>query len=179
MKKQIALFVAVLPLSACISFRQEQLPPNHAITYNYPRAVGCDQNAALALADNYRQGFGGVLKNDAESLRLWIDKAEAGNIRAQQALADYYKVTDRERASYWYLRMAESGNKFALGNLAILNGDSKYGAPDHQTALKWAYTAENNYLINQYQKMLSPEAQEQARQQAEEWKRLRLDKDGK
>ncbi len=164
------LLLLLLPLAGCISVRQTPLPANQAVAADYPATVAGDRKAELRLANSFRYGSGGVGRNEAESLRHWLDGAEAGNADAQMALASHYRTSDRERAAYWYLRAAEAGNRQALGALATLHGDSRNGTPDYPAALKWAYAAGNAYQINLYQKQLTPEAQADAKRQAEEWK---------
>ena len=164
------LLLLLLPLAGCISVRQMPLPTNQAVAVDYPATLTGDRKAELRLATSFRFGGGGLGRNEAESLRHWLDAAEASNADAQMALASYYRTSDRERAVYWYLRAAEAGNRQALGALATLHGDSRNGTPDYPAALKWAYAAGNAYQINLYQKQLTPEAQADAKRQAEEWK---------
>jgi len=168
--KKILVLLAVWPLAACINFRQAPLPGNYAVASTYPQAAAGDQRAALWLAENYRSDKGGIERNDGESLRRWLDLAERGNSDAQLALAAYAQPGNRELAVYWYLRAAEAGNRRALGALAGFYADSRNGPPDYPNALKWAYAAGNTYQINAYQKQLTPEAQAEAKRQAEEWK---------
>ncbi|MBS1131273.1 MAG: hypothetical protein H6R16_2275, partial [Proteobacteria bacterium] len=101
----------------------------------------------------------------------WLDLAEGGNQQAQMILGSHYQATDREKSAYWYRRAADAGNKHALFSLTQLYTSARNGAPDYQTALKWAYAADNAYLANLYQKQLPPEAQAEARRQADDWKR--------
>lgn len=162
--------IFLLPLAGCISVRQTPLPSNQAIAVDYPGAAAGDGAAQLRLASDYRQGWGGVGKNEAEMLRRWLGAAEAGNTEAQMALAAHYRSNDRERAVYWYQRAAESGNRLAPGGLATLYADSRSTPADYLAALTWAYVAGNAYQINTYRKQLSPEAQAEAQRLADEWK---------
>lgn len=171
--KKLLVLLAVWPLAACVSFNQLQLPNNYAVTHHYPQAVAGDPKAGLALADFYRIDGGGIRRNDAESLRRWLDLAESGNYEAQVALATYYQTVDREQAIYWYLR-AE-----AFSRLANFHADSKLGPPDFRLALKWAYVADYKYLISTYEKQLALDEQAEARRLADEWKAARRPKDSK
>lgn len=171
------LLLLLLPLAGCISVRQTPLPANQAVAVDYPGAAAGDRKAELRLAGNFRFGGGGVGRNDAETLRHWLDSAEAGNADASLALATHYRTSDRERAVYWYLRADEAGNRQALGALAALYADNRNGPPDYPTALKWAYAAGNTYLINTYQKPLTPEDQAEAKRQADEWRSRQPAKD--
>lgn len=171
--KKLLVLLAVWPLAACVSFHQLPLPNNTAVANDYPRAVAGDQKAGLALAGIYRIDGGGIGRNDAESLRRWLDLAENGNYEAQVALATYYQTVDREQAIYWYLR-AE-----AFSRLANFHADSKLGPPDFRLALKWAYVADHKYLISTYEKQLAPEEHAEARRLADEWKSARRPKENK
>lgn len=171
--KKILVLLAAWPLAACVSFHQVQLPNNYAVTHHYPQAAAGDQQAAMQLAGMYRVDGGGVGRNDAERLRLWLGLAEGGNHGAQLALAGYYQTVDREQAIYWYLR-AE-----AYSSLAAFCADSKLGPPDFPVALKWAYVSDNRHLISTYEKQLTPGEQAEARRLADEWKAARRSKESK
>lgn len=173
----VVVILGSLTLSACISVHQTPLPDNSALAVHYPRVANGERQAEMGLATSFQRGYGGVAANEAESLRYWLDLAETGHLPAQMALGIHYQATDRERAAYWYRRAADAGSKPALYNLAQLHANARNGAPDYQTALKWAYAADNTYLINQYQKQLTPDAQAEARRQADDWKRAHPAKD--
>lgn len=177
MRYLVLLFL--LPLAGCISVHQTPLPSNQAVAVDYPGAANGDGAAQLRLASDYRQGWGGVGKNEAEALRRWLGAAEAGNAEAQLALAAYYRPSDRERAVYWYQRAAESGNRLAPGALATLYADGRSAPADYQAALTWAYVAGNAYQINTYLKQVTPEAQAAAQRLAEQWKSRLSAKDKK
>lgn len=177
MMRIVAVILGGLLLSACISVTQTPLPDNAALAVQYPKAAHGERLAENALAMHFQRGYGGVGANQAESLRYWLDLAETGDLPAQVALGNHYQATDREKAVYWYRRAADAGHKPALTNLAQLHASPRNGKPDYLAALKWAYAADNTYLINQYQKQLMPEAQAEARRQAEDWKRGHAVKD--
>ena len=170
MTRRILLLALLLPLAGCISVHQTPLPSNQAVAVDYPGAAAGDGAAQLRLASAYRQGWGGVDKNEAEMLRRWLGAAEAGNAEAQMLLAGHYRAGDRERAAYWFLRAAESGHRQAPGSLAALYADTRSGPPDYPAALAWAYVAGNTYQINTFAKQVTPEAQVAAQQLAEQWK---------
>lgn len=177
MMRPVASILAGLSLSACISVHQTPLPDNSALAVQYPKLANGERLAEMGLATNFQRGYGGVGANEAESLRYWLDLAETGHLPAQMALGIHYQATDRDKAAYWYRRAADAGHKQAPYNLAQLNANPRNGAPDYLAALKWAYVADSTTLINQYQKQLTPEAQAEARRQADDWKRAHPPKD--
>lgn len=177
MRRIGAIILAGLPLAACISVQQTPLPDNAALAVHYPKAAHGERPAENALAMNFQRGYGGVGANSAESLRYWLALAETGDLPAQMALGSHYEASDREQAIYWYRRAADAGHPPALYSLAQLHLRARNGTPDCQTALKWAYAANNAYLIEQCRKPLTPEAQAEARRQADDWKRAHPAKD--
>jgi len=159
MMRAVTILLGCLPLSACISVYQTPLPDNSAVAIYYPKAASGDRPTDMVLAGSYQRGAGGVAANPAESVRRWLDQAEGGNQSAQMALGNHYQATDRDKSAYWYRRAADAGNRNALFSLTQLYTNARNGTPDYQTALKWAYAADNTYLANLYQKQLTPEAQ--------------------
>lgn len=179
MIRRAGTLVLVVGLGGCVSVHQTPLPSNRCVAELYPRSAQGDTPARLLLAQCYRVGGDGVGKNEAESLRLWLDAAEAGNAQAQLALAGHYHtMLDRERAAYWYLRQARLGNKFAASGLARLAADSRSAGADLAEALKWAYVAEEPGRIEQYQKSLTVDEVAAARHAADDWNlKVRTGKD--
>ena len=83
------------------------------------RANGGCGEAALAIADHYRDGTGGVEKND-ELARQWVEKgAELGDADAQCIFGVANEKAGELRVAYeWYEKAAAQGHAAAEFNLA-------------------------------------------------------------
>ncbi len=177
MMRPIAIILAALPLSACISVHQTPLPDNSAIAVSYPKVANGERQAETALAMYFQRGYGGVGANAEESIRHWLKLAEQGNPQAMLGLAIHYRPSDREQAVYWYRRAAEAGNLGAPGMLADYHAAAQPAGQDFRAALLWAFIAGNNGQINRLRPKVEPAAQEEAARLADAWLKKYRNKD--
>jgi TPR repeat protein len=71
---------------------------------------------------------------------------------------------DLSAARAWYLRAAQSGNRNAMRNLALMQARGDGGARSYLAALAWAMLANNaaTDVAEALKEVMSPEAQAQA-----------------
>lgn len=91
------------------------------------------------LGTAYAFGAGGVAKDEAKAMRMFLRAAELGNLLAEYNLGEIFAegkvgmAVDLEAAKKWYRRAAEQGDELAQNNLAVILED----AGDLSGARKW------------------------------------------
>jgi uncharacterized protein len=87
----------------------------------------------FALADKYRNGTGGVSKDDRRAFMLYLAAAKAGHVEAMSMVGwclDQAIGVDQDwaEAQKWYLAAAAKGNAQAAHNAAV-NFENGWGGP--------------------------------------------------
>lgn len=106
---------------AAVEKRQGGLPGAHEL-YRQAAELG-EPRAMLRLGEDYRDGDGGVAKDEKEAVRWFRMAADAGNppgmvfLGAMYLMGDGVSASDQE-AVQWFQKAADAGNPSGMYNLA-------------------------------------------------------------
>jgi len=99
------------------------------------------------VAGSFEDGLRASERRDyGTALRIWLPLAEAGDAKAQHAIAYLYEegkgvLQDTATARKWYLRAAEQGNASSQSNLALMYSLNREIPQDLVQSYKWASIA--------------------------------------
>ena len=99
--------------------------------------------AQWELGKNYRDGTGGVAKNEAKAVECFVKGAALGSSDAQNELGVCYEAgigvaMDKAKAVEWYTKAAEQGNNDdAQWNLGVCYEQARGVAKDEVKAVEW------------------------------------------